>query len=176
MGCYSREFTLSVLQEKPYFSRLSSHLIEQLVALSCDELAKFERAIDAVEGVRGRVRAKAPGAFGGVLAGYSHVHYMRPDWLQANFSQSQRMSPEQELEQTVEKVLERIVDSGRQPLDAVDEAMERFTDRLSNRATGDWLIYEERLVGNFYLAINEHVACGSSDELDLKRLLDGIAR
>lgn len=176
MGCYSRDFTLSILHDKPYFSRLSSHLIEQLVALSCDELAKFERAIDAIEGVRGSVRAKAPGAFGGVLAGYSHVHYMRPDWLAANFSQSQRMPPQQGLEQTVEKVVGQIVDSRKPPLDAVDDVIEQFTDRLSNGATGDWLIYEDRPVGNFYLAINEHVARGSSDELELKRLLNGIAR
>lgn len=112
MGCYSREFTLAVLEEKTYFNRLSAHLIEQLIELSCDDLARFERAIDALEGIRGESRTKQPGSFRGVLAGYSHIHYLHEEWQAANFARSQRVSSEQSLDQMIDQVAERIVKKG----------------------------------------------------------------
>jgi hypothetical protein len=70
MVCHSEEFVLAVLHEKPYFNRLSDHLIEQILGLECDEFARLRRAIDAVEA--GSSTTRFPGDFrpSGLLAGY----------------------------------------------------------------------------------------------------------
>lgn len=176
MGCYSREFTLEVLREKPYFARLSGYLIDQLVELSCDDLARFRRALDRFDGSTGKGRTKSPGAFSrkGALAGYSHVHFARGDWLDTNFALSAGMPLAQPLDETVDKLAQRIVEGGCSPRQGVAAAIGEFATRIATGATGDWVIYKARPDGNFYLAIHEHTRRGSPEELALRNVLDRI--
>ncbi|WP_170854566.1 hypothetical protein [Azotobacter beijerinckii] len=174
MGCNSREFTLAALQERPYFGRLSGYLIEQLVDLSCDDLARFIRAIDALES--GTPRTKAPGEYDpkAVLAGYAHVHFCRGDWAASNLAISAEMHRTQPLEKTIDRLSERIVEAGPQAQSVLDSAIDEFASRLSTSATGDWVIYKEGSDGHLYLAMHEHTKRGSPEEIALKELLDSI--
>lgn len=170
MGCHSREFTIETLKEKSYFPRLSSYLIDQLVGFSCDQLARFLWAIDAFEA--GEPVTWVPKAFDsdGLLAGYSHLHYKRPDWAATNLAAAHRQPLKQSLETTIGVLAERIVD-GKADLGMV---LEKFSSRASSRATGDWVIYRDGSGGPQYLAVHEHTERGSAEELALKEVLDCI--
>lgn len=175
MGCHSREFTVETLKEKAYFHRLSAYLIDQLVGLSCDQLSRFLRAVDAVEA--GAPSTWAPGAFSssGLLAGYWHFHFLQDDWMATNLAAAHRQPLKQPLDATVDAIADRIVAGQADIVTAQAEAVKKFTDRLSGEATGEWVIYREGATGREYLAIHAHTRRGSKEERGLKQLLDGIA-
>lgn len=174
VGCYSKEFTLAVLEDKPYFDRLSAHLISQLIELSCDRLTYFTRALDAME--EGSPITSNPGAFGsgGVLAGYGHIHFKREDWASGNLALLHRKRPSQKMDETIRQIVLSLLDSGK-GYEGIQAEAERFRTRISTQATGDWILYRENAKGIQYLAIHEHTKRGSQEELQLRSLLDSLS-
>ncbi|RRV08085.1 hypothetical protein EGJ27_08495 [Pseudomonas sp. v388] len=173
MGCYSRNFTLSILRDKPYFNRLSKFLIEQVVGLSCNSLAYFTRALDALE--EGKPTTRFPGDFGqaGLLAGYGHVHFKREDWAACNLALENRLPVTLSIDDALEQIVQSLLQKGK-GYEGVKATAERFADRASSRATGDWVIYRNGDSGFEYLAIHEHTERGSAEEQSLRRLLDAL--
>lgn len=175
MGCYSREFTIEILRAKPYFARLSSYLIEQLVRHSCDQLSRFCRAVDALES--GAACTKFPGSFhqAGFLAGYGHVHYLQPDWAATNMAVSNRLPLGTPLDQAIDAVAERIVAGNDDVFASQDQVIGKFVARLKEGGTGDWIIYRDAPAGREYLAVHKHTVKNSPEEKALQQLLDAIS-
>ncbi len=174
MGCYSKQFTLAVLQDRPYFDRLSEYLIDQVIELSCDRLAFFTRALDAME--RGSPITRSPGAFSasGVLAGYGHVHFKRQDWAAGNLAALHGKPPSQPMDVTLDQIVRSLLAAGK-GYEAVKAEAARFQTRASTKASGDWVIYRNGSRGTEYLAIHEHTERGSAEEFQLKSLLDNLS-
>lgn len=174
MVCHSREFVMAILQEKPYFQRLSSYLIDQLLELSCDDFARFRRALDAVES--GSPVTRFPGEFSlsGVLAGYGHIHYRRSDWAAGNLALLHKMAPDQPIEQTIDKLAQQVVDGGGDFQAEIGSIVDGFAKRVSSKATGDWVLFRATTGDRQYLAIHEHTERGSAKERELRTLLDSL--
>lgn len=173
MVCHSAEFVREILQEKPYMQRLSSHLIDQILDLDCDDFSRLLRAIDAVES--GEPTTKSPRDFDGtgLLAGYGHFHYRASDWASTNFAAAQGRPIGQSLDQTIDDLAGRIIRSGADPVLGLEDVMKKFAERLP-KSTGDWVLYREGPNGREYLAIHAHTERGSEEEKALKALLDGM--
>ncbi|MBA1229247.1 hypothetical protein G7013_06260 [Pseudomonas viridiflava] len=165
---------MAVLQGKPYFERLSNYLVSQLVELSCDSLSYVTRALDAME--RGSPITQSPGAFSkkGGLAGYGHVHFKRQDWAAGNLAALHGKPPSQRMDVTLDQIVRSLLATG-QGYEGVKAEAERFGNRISTQASGDWVLYRNGPRGVEYLAIHEHTKRGSPEELRLKTLLDQIA-
>lgn len=174
MGCHSREFTLEVLGELPYRNRISSHLVAQLIEMSCDDLSRALRALDALE--NGEPNTSHPGYFsqGGVLAGYCHVHYRREDWAAGNLAAQHRLGQDQSTDSVVEKVADKIWNEGGNVMATLDKTIDTFAERVGKRASGDWIIYRNNVGGREYLAVHPHTKRNSAEEHALKLLLDSL--
>jgi hypothetical protein len=173
MACHSDEFVLSVLLEKPYFSRLSDYLIEQILSLGCNDFARLRRAIDAVE--EGSPATRNPGDFGrdGELMGYGHFHYMKEDWAATNLAAINNQPIMQPLDATIDHLAGKIIAGGGDYESALEAKIKKFSQRV-REASGDWVLYRNGPEGREYLAINEHVKRGSEEERELRLLLDSI--
>lgn len=174
MGCHSREFTLEILNERAYRDRISSYLVEQLVEMSCNDLSRILRALDALES--GEPNINHPGDFGqgGILAGYGHVHYRREDWAIGNLAAQYRFGQTQSADAIVDQVAQKIWNDGGDVMGALDTAVESFAERVATRASGDWIIYRNGIVGREYLTVHPHTRRNSPEEHALKQLLDSL--
>mgnify|MGYP001550490141 CR=1 FL=1 len=175
MVCHTVEFVMAVLQEKPYYPRMSAHLIQQLREVDCNEFSRVLRAIDASEA--GAPRTKPPSDFnlGGVLSGYGHLHYLRSDWAAGNLASINRRPVGQSLDLTIDQLAKRIVEKEGDPQSNLENLMNKFSEGMA-RATGDWVIYEDCGADRRYLALAEHVKWGSPEELSLRDRLHSLDR
>jgi hypothetical protein len=173
MVCHSKAFVLAILQEKPYFHRLSDHLIEQILGLECDDFARLLRAIDAAEA--GTPSTRSPGAFddSGVLSGYGHFHYRQADWGATNLAATMGKPINQPLDKTIDEWIDGVAAGDGNPGVAVQALMKKFSRRI-RRASGDWVLYWQRGSAREYLAISPHTLRDSAEERDLKQLLDSV--
>lgn len=175
MVCHTVEFVMAELQEKPYYPRMSAYLIEQLLEVDCNEFSRVLRAIDASEA--GAPRTKPPRDFSlkGVLAGYGHLHYLRSDWTAGNLASINGEPVKQSLDKTIDELAKQIVEKEGDPQSNLENLMKKFSKGIE-KATGDWVIYEDCGNGRRYLALAEHVERGSPEELSLRRQLDSLDR
>lgn len=175
MGCYSREFTLEALAERHYRARISSYLVEQLVDMSCNDLSRVLRALDALE--NGDANTNHPGDFGqgGILAGYGHIHYRREDWAAGNLAAQHRLSQAQSADSIIDQVEQKIWNKGGDVIGVVQTTVESFAERVATRATGDWIVYRSGIHGREYLAAHPHTRRNTPEEHALKQLLDSLS-
>lgn len=175
MVCHSVEFVMAVLKEKPYYPRMSAHLIKQLREVDCNELSRVLRAIDASEA--GAPRTKPPSDFSlkGVLSGFGHLHYLRADWAAGNLASINRRPVEQSLDITIDELAKRIVEKEGDPESNLENLMTKFSEGMT-KATGDWVIYQDCRGDRKYLVLAEHVKRGSPEELRLRAQLDSLDR
>lgn len=171
--CHSRKFVLAVLSEKPYRSRLSDHLCKQLMDLDEHMFPKFIRAIDAFDCGKPITKGPKPFRFDGVLSGYSHFHYLQPDWYEKNFAIAFGLDIKTPLDTAIEKVADSIL--GGRFAGGVDEAVRKFSERISNgKLTGEWVVYRSTPEGPRYLALHDHPKGDLAAEWRLRELLDSL--
>lgn len=175
MVCHTVEFVMAELQEKPYYSRMSAYLIKQLLEVDCNEFSRVLRAITASEAGAPRTKPAREFSVKGVLAGYGHLHYRRSDWAAGNLASINGESVKQSLDITIDVLTKQTVEKEGDPMSNLEDLMKKFSKGME-KATGDWVIYEDCGNGRKYLALAEHVDWGSPEELSLKAQLDSLHR